>query len=138
MDWTSLSISMVEDSYGIHKSYSPPTLFWLGKMKVRRMEKTRNKTYKRIGDCLRISGFRTTDTYEDTLRKATCCFDDAAQADAGTLIISMGRVANCPLQNGKRWTLGDYLDELGGSRRITMGVYLPVSILVYMYLHIHH
>ena len=53
-------------------------------------------------------------------------------ADAGTLLISMGRVANCPLQNG------GYLDELGGSRRITMGVYLPVSIFVYMYLHIHH
>ena len=85
------------------------------------MEKTRNKTYTRIGDCLRVSGFRTTDTYEDTLQKATCSFDDAAQADVGTLIISLGTVANCPPQNGKRWTLGGYLDELGG---ITMGVYL--------------
>ncbi|KAL5517275.1 hypothetical protein EMCRGX_G002789 [Ephydatia muelleri] len=94
-------------------------------MKVCQMEKTRNKTYKRIGDCLRVSGFRSTDTYKDTLQKATSSFDDAAQADAGTLIISMGRVANCPLQNGKPWTLGGYLDELGGSRRITIGVYLP-------------
>ena len=84
-------------------------------MKVCQMEKTRNKTYKRIGDCLRVSGFRSTDTYKDTLQKATSSFDDAAQADAGTL--------------------GGYLDELGGSRRITIGVYLPVSILVYMYLH---
>eukprot|EP00731_Ephydatia_muelleri_P012886 Em0007g196a len=98
-------------------------------MKVCRMEKTRNKTYKRIGDCLRVSGFRSTDTYKDTLRKATSSFDDAAQADAGTLIISMGRVANCPLQNGKPWTLGGYLDELGGSRRITIGVYLPNQLL---------
>ncbi|KAL5488801.1 hypothetical protein EMCRGX_G017801 [Ephydatia muelleri] len=51
------------------------------------MEKTHNKTYKRIGDCLRVSGFRTTDTYEDTLQKATCSFDDAAQADADELMI---------------------------------------------------
>ena len=115
--------------------FTPHTKFWLGKMKVCRMEKTRYKIYKCIGDCLRVSGFRSTDTYKDTLRKATSSFDDAAHTDAGTLIISMGRVANCPLQNGKPWTLGGYLDELGGSRRITIGVYLPVSILVYMYLH---
>ena len=82
-----------------------------------RMEKTSYKTYKRIGDCLKVSGFRSTDTYEDTLRKATSSFDDDAHTDAGTLIISMGRVANvpCRMENHGPWVATSMnLEVVGG------------------------
>lgn len=91
------------------------------------MERTRGKVYRRTGDNLRVSGFRSTDTYEETFRKAASSFVKS-DSPRGTLVISMGRVTNHPLSNGQPWTLGGYLSESGGSKRVAIGVYLPVSI----------
>ena len=94
-----------------------PTHYILAWKDVCQMEKTSYKAYKRIGDCLKVSGFRSTDTYEDTLRKATSSFDDDAHTDAGTLIISMGRVANvhCRMENHGPWVATSMnLEVVGG------------------------
>ena len=96
---------------------------------LRIMERTRNKACQRSSDYLGVSGFRNTDTYEETLRKAASFVK--TDSPLGTLVISMGRVANCPLQNGQPWTLGGYLSELEGSKRVAIGYYLPVSMCVH-------
>lgn len=100
-------------------------------MVVCKMRKTIGGTFKRDGEKSRVAGFRPSDTYSTAVLKAACTMNyehDAIQ-EKGTLVIGRVRVVNSLLQNGKPWTLGGYLEELGGSKRIILGVYVPNEIV---------
>ena len=105
-------------------------------MIVCKMRKTVSGTFKQDGEKYRVSGFRPSDTYSTTILKATstlnCDHDEIKEK--GTLVIGRARVMNSPLQNGQPWTLGGYLEELGGSRRMTIGVYFPNVLHVRPYM----
>lgn len=95
------------------------------------MRKTMGGTFKQDGEKCRVSGFRPSDTYSTAVLKAACTMNyehDAIQ-EKGTLVVGRVRVVNSLLQNGKPWTLGGYLEELGGSKRMILGVYVPNEIV---------
>ena len=113
-------------------------------MNVCRMTKSKKDGYKRVGDNYRVPGFTHSDTYDGTVRKALLPIlgSDATSSSTNysqySLIIGCGRVVNQALQDGKQWTLGRYLDDLGGSKRVTIGVYIPqVSFFLLQKYHIN-
>ena len=96
-----------------------------------RMTKTKSGGYKRLGEKLRVSGLLGSDNYDAILTKAatglgvhTTCSSEAGCC----LVLGSVRVLNCPLQSGQSWTLGAYLDELGGSKKMILGIYLPDDV----------
>ena len=58
-------------------------------------------------------------------KAATPLLKDTVDYDECYIVMTNARVLNLPLENGKSWTLGGYLDELGGSKRRILGVYIP-------------
>jgi hypothetical protein len=96
-----------------------------------RMEKTRSGGYKRLGEKLRVSGLLGSDNYDAILTKAATGLgvNTTCSSEAGCcIVLGSAKVLNCPLQNGLPWTLGAYLDELGGSKKLILGIYLPDDV----------
>ena len=96
-----------------------------------RMTKTESGGYKRLGEKFRVSGLLGSDDYNATLTKAAsiCGVNTSCSSEAGCcLVIGSARVLNCPLQSGLPWTLGAFLEELGGSKKIMLGIYLPDDV----------
>ena len=82
-----------------------------------RMTKTESGGYKRLGEKFRVSGLLGSDDYNATLTKAAsiCGVNTSCSSEAGCcLVIGSAKVLNCP---GLPWTLGAFLEELGGSKK---------------------
>ena len=80
---------------------------------------------------VQISGFCDTDNYTDVITKGAKGLHISANPESLKLLVSGGLVSNCPLQDGKEWTLGQYTIEIGGvqirSKKI-FGIYNPPYI----------
>lgn len=62
-----------------------------------------------------VPGFMDNDTYDKVLSKAAKGLGIDKQEDL-LLIVSNGLVIDAPLSNGKPWTLGNYIAEMGGAQ----------------------
>ena len=80
---------------------------------------------------VQISGFCDTDHYTEVVMKGAKGLNINANPESLQLLVSGGLVTNCPLQDGKEWTLGQYTIEIGGvqvrSKKI-FGIYNPPYI----------
>lgn len=103
-------------------------------MTVCRMRKNKGDGYKRIGDSFRVSGFKASDSYHTTVQKSAApLLAQNVGFNKPYLVVACGHVVDVPLQNGESWTLGGYLNEMGGSKRRTLGVYLKSKVM-----HVRH
>lgn len=76
---------------------------------------------------MQISGFRDENTYQDVIQWGSLGLNIKGSLANFRLIVSGGLVANTQLQNNEPWSLGGYIDEIGGvSARCkkTFGIYL--------------
>ena len=80
---------------------------------------------------VQISGLCDMDNYTDVIMKGAKGLHRSANPESLKLLVSGGLVSNCPLQDGKEWTLGQYTVEIGGvqirSKKI-FGIYNPPNI----------
>ena len=83
----------------------------------------------------KVGGFLEQDDYVTTLRKALVPILGSKKVELTecSLVIGNGCVKNLPLQDGKPWSLGGCLKEMGGCKRAVIGVYIPSDIEVSQY-----
>ena len=77
---------------------------------------------------IQVTGFCNDDNYNDVVRKGAKGMSITHPPDNLQFIVSNGLVANGPLQSGKPWTLGNFIEELGGTQaksKRTFGVCVP-------------
>ena len=79
---------------------------------------------------VQIPGFTDSDVYADVVAKGAKGLGIEDPTDNLRLIVSSGLVMDSPLSSGKRWTLGEYVAELGGAQvrgKRTFGICIPDS-----------
>ena len=74
---------------------------------------------------IQVPGFCNDDNYNDVVRKGAKGMSITHPPNKLQFIVSNGLVTNGPLQDGKPWTLGNFIEELGGKSKRTFGVCVP-------------
>ena len=78
---------------------------------------------------MQISGFTDDNTYQEVVAQGARGLTIKADPADLHLIVSGGLVMDDTLQDGKPWTLGGYVQEIGGSARCkTFGIYIPLDV----------
>ena len=88
-------------------------------------------SYKRTSGNIQVSGFTDDDVYGDVVTKGTKGLDIKAEPEDLFLIVSNGLVVDTPLRRNKPWTLGNYVEEIGGVSvrgKKTFGIYIPIDV----------
>ena len=77
---------------------------------------------------IQVPGFCSNDSYSDVVEKGAKGLNITHPPDKLQFLVSNGLVTNGSLHDGKSWTLGNFIEELGGvqarSKR-TFGVCAP-------------
>ena len=79
---------------------------------------------------MQIGGFTDDDTYIEVVNKGARGLDIRASPSRLYLIVSNGIVVDAPLQGGKPWSLGCYIQEFGGTSvrgKKQFGIYIPID-----------
>ena len=79
---------------------------------------------------VQIPGFSDEDSHQEVIDKAAkgLGIDPSTDHESLTLMMSKGLVKNLPLSNGKPWTLGSFVEQLGGAQvrgKRTFGICVP-------------
>ena len=77
---------------------------------------------------IQVPGFCSNDSYNDVVRKGAKGLSITHPPDKLQFIVSNDLVTNGLLQDGKPWTLGNFIEELGGAQaksKRTFGVCVP-------------
>lgn len=80
---------------------------------------------------MQVSGFIDDNTYQEVVTQGARGLTIKADPADLHLIVSGGLVMDDTLQDGKPWTLGGYVQEIGGvSARCkkTFGIYIPLDV----------
>ena len=80
---------------------------------------------------VQIPGFSDDNSHHDVISRAARGLEIKTSLDSLSLMMSNGLVKNTPLSNGKPWTLGGFVDELGGAQvrgKRTFGVCVPEEL----------
>ena len=78
---------------------------------------------------MQVPGFEDSHSYSDVVDRACRALgiEESCTVNA-QLIVSGGLVKNCALDNGENWSLGGYVQEIGGKAargKKTFGVCVP-------------
>ena len=83
---------------------------------------------------VQVPGFTDDDTYSEVVERGARDLAIKTDIDELQLAVSGGVVNDCPLQGEEQWTLGRYVEEIGGQAvrgkktgKKTFGIYLPVD-----------
>ena len=88
-------------------------------------------TYRRTTGNFQISGFSDDNTYQEVVAQGARGLKINADTADLHLVVSGGLVMDDPLQDGKPWTLGGYVQEIGGVSargKKTFGIYIPLDV----------
>ena len=79
---------------------------------------------------MQISGFTDGNTYQEVVAQGARGLIIKADPADLHLVVSGGLVMDDTLQDGKPWTLGGYVQEIGVSARYkkTFGIYIPLDV----------
>ena len=94
------------------------------------MEKTiTGHSFKQFDEPIQVSGFSMEDTYEEVLRRGVkVLYPEKKHFKSASIVVTQGRVPNVPSKDGKEWTLGGYLYDIGNyarKGRLKFGIYVP-------------
>lgn len=87
-------------------------------------------SYVRTTTNVQVPGFTDDDTYSEVVERGARGLAIKTDIDELQLVVSGGVVNDCPLQGEEQWTLGRYVEEIGGQAvrgKKTFGIYLPVD-----------
>ena len=80
---------------------------------------------------VQIPGFSDENSHQDVISRAARGLEINTSIDSLSLMMSNGLVKNTLLSNGKPWTLGGFVEELGGAQvrgKRTFGVCVPKEL----------
>ena len=80
---------------------------------------------------MQISGFTDDNTYQEVVAQVARGLTIKADPVDLHLVVSGGLVMDDTLQDGKPWTLGGYVQEIGGVSvrcKKTFGIYIPLDV----------
>ena len=65
---------------------------------------------------IQVPRFCNDDSYDDVIRKGMKGLSIDSPVDQCRLLVSNGLIANEPLQDGRPWTLGNFITGVGGTQ----------------------
>ena len=80
---------------------------------------------------MQISGFTNDNTYQQVVAQGARGMTINADPADLHLVVSGGLVMDATLQDGRPWTLGGYVQEIGGvsaRSKKTFGIYIPLDV----------
>ena len=87
-------------------------------------------TLRKTSGSIQVSGFTNADTYKDVIERSMKGLSISSLHANLELVVSGGIVRDTPLEHGEPWTLGGYVDEIGGSSvrgKKCFGIYVPID-----------
>ena len=95
-------------------------------------------TYRRVGAKVQVAGFADFHSYSEVVERASLGLGLEPSCNA-QLIVSGGLVKNGTLNNGAAWSLGEYIQEIGGkparNKKPSVSVFLNAAKYVHACMH---